>query len=58
MTEPSLGKNKLKGKEYFDSFFSTKTSEEITKLRALWYPNETKIVPSNIKELLTPIALA
>jgi len=30
----------------------------LTKLRELFYPNGIKIVPHNIFELLTPIALA
>jgi len=46
------------GKETIGLEFSTRLMPCLTKLHSLFYPNGVKIVPYNIYELLTPIALA
>jgi hypothetical protein len=38
--------------------FFTRTLPCFTELHTLFYPSRTKIIPSNIYELLTPVALA
>lgn len=38
--------------------FQTRSLPCFTELRALWYPNGTKIIPAEIYDLLTPVALA
>jgi len=55
-----LGCSDLKPKKnYHQHRFYTKTTEEIGKLRELFYPKGKKIVPKNIKELLrNPLTLA
>lgn len=50
----SLGVSKLKPKKnYHQHRFYTKTSEEVGKLRKLFYPSGRKVVPKSIKKLLT-----
>ena len=46
------------GKETIGLEFKTRSMACLTKLRELFYPNGIKIIPQNIYELLTPIALA
>ena len=46
------------GKENISLQFFTRAMPCLTELRSLFYPNGVKIVPYNIYELLTPIALA
>jgi len=44
--------------EYISLEFFTRSMPCITELHSLFYPNGVKIVPYNIYELLTPVALA
>jgi len=46
------------GKQTTELQFFTRSMPCLTKLHSLFYPNGVKIVPQNIYELLTPIALA
>jgi len=46
------------GKRYYGLEFFTRSMPCLTELRSLFYPNGVKIIPNNIFELLTPIALA
>ena len=46
------------GKETIGLQFVTRSMPCLTELHYLFYPNGVKIVPYNIYELLTPIALA
>jgi len=48
----------MKGKQFFALQFVTRSMPCITELRSLFYPNGVKIIPHNIYELLTPVALA
>ena len=45
------------GKETIGLQFFARAMACLTELRSLFYPNGVKIVPHNIYELLTPIAL-
>jgi recombination protein RecA len=54
-----IGVSELKPKKnYHQHRFYTKRTEEIGKLRKLFYPDGKKIIPKGIKRLLTPLALA
>ena len=46
------------GKKTIGLQFETRSMPCLTELRFLFYPNGVKIIPNNIFELLTPIALA
>lgn len=46
------------GKRYYGVQFFTRSMPCITELHSLFYPKGVKIIPHNIYELLTPIALA
>lgn len=48
----------VQGKKYSYLSFSTKSILDWNYLRDLWYPLGKKIIPDNIHDLLTPIALA
>jgi LAGLIDADG DNA endonuclease family/Proton-conducting membrane transporter len=55
-------KPKIGGKELIQYWFSTKRLPILSKLHSLWYKKINgkyiKVIPSNIKEVLTPIGLA
>lgn len=55
-----LGVSELKPKKnYHQHRFYTKTTEGIGELRAMFYPNGRKIVPSTIKDfLISPLSIA
>ena len=56
---PSLKRGGTRrGKETIDWEFFTRSMPCITELYSLFYPNKVKVIPSNIYELLAPIALA
>lgn len=55
---PQLKTGIRAGKSYSSLHFLTRAMPCITELYSLFYPNGVKIVPHNIYELLTPIALA
>jgi len=57
-SSPRLTSGIRAGKRFFSLEFFTRTMSCLTELRSLFYPNGVKIVPYNIYELLTPIALA
>lgn len=46
------------GKQYYGLQFFTRAMPCITELYSLFYPKGVKLIPHNIYELLTPIALA
>ena len=46
------------GNKYYALQFFTRSLPCITKLHYLFYPNKNKIIPENIYELLTPVALS
>lgn len=50
--------DKRTDKTYYNCSFKTKALPTFTKLHKIWYKDNTKIIPANIKELLTPISLA
>ena len=50
--------DKKTNREYSSISFATMQLPCFTKIHSLWYKNGKKIVPLNIKELLTPIGLA
>ena len=55
---PNLTKGIRAGKPFYSFEFFTRSLPCFTELRSLFYPQGTKIIPNNIYELLTPIALA
>lgn len=55
---PRLTKGHTRGKQYPGLEFFTRSLPCFTHLHSLFYPQGTKIIPSNIYELLTPVALA
>lgn len=57
-SSPCLRTGTRAGNRSYDLEFFTRSMPCITELRSLFYPNGVKIVPHNIYELLTPIALA
>jgi hypothetical protein len=52
------GTRKYKGKLTYSLQFKTRSMPCITELRSLFYKNKVKVIPQNIYELLTPVALA
>ena len=44
--------------KYFAVCLQTRALSCLTELHTLFYPNKTKIIPNNIYDLLTPVALA
>ena len=46
--------DKRTDKTYYNCSFKTKALPTFTKLHKIWYKDNTKIIPANIKELLTP----
>jgi LAGLIDADG DNA endonuclease family len=53
-----LTKSLRLGNKHYGLQFFTRSLPCFTDLHSLFYPNGTKIIPDNIYELLTPIALA
>jgi LAGLIDADG DNA endonuclease family len=51
-------KDKKTNQEYSSVTFTTMQLPCFTELHSLWYLNKRKIVPKNIKDILTPIGLA
>jgi hypothetical protein len=58
MLAPSPGTSLIKGMTHHWLQFSTKSLVEWNSLYALWYVNGVKVIPNNIEELLTPVAIA
>jgi hypothetical protein len=57
-TEPKFNYAKVKSKSYKYIYFNTFIDPLFTSLHKDWYENKIKVVPSNISQLLNPIALA
>jgi len=57
-SSPRLTTGIRAGNRFYGLQFFTRSMPCLTELRELFYPNGVKIVPYNIYELLTPIALA
>jgi hypothetical protein len=55
---PHFREGSRKGNQYFALQFFTRTLPCFTELHSLFYVNNVKIIPNNIYELLTPVALA
>jgi hypothetical protein len=55
---PNLTSGITKGNRFYGLQFSTRALPCFTELYYLFYPNGVKIIPDNIYELLTPVALA
>lgn len=55
---PRLITNFRAGKTHYGFQFFTRSLPCFTKLHSLFYPQGTKIIPENLYELLTPVALA
>lgn len=55
---PCLKSNGIKGNGHYAWEFSTRTMPCFTELFYLFYPNGVKIIPEDIYNLLTPVALA
>ena len=55
---PCLKSNGIKGNGYYALEFSTRTMPCFTELYDLFYPNGVKIIPEDIYNLFTPVALA
>lgn len=55
---PNVRNRTQLGKQIIGLEFFTRAMPCLTKLHSLFYPNGVKIIPNNIYELLTPIALA
>lgn len=55
---PHLTSGIRAGNRFYGLEFSTRSMPCITELHSLFYPNGVKLVPQNIYELLTPVALA
>lgn len=56
--KPIFRVNKLKGKKYNSLEFRTRYLPCFNELHGLFYKNKIKVIPDNIYDLLTPIALA
>ena len=54
---PKLTTGVRAGKWYYGLEFYTRSLTCITELYLIFYPNKVKIIPDNIYELLTPVAL-
>lgn len=57
-SSPRLRTGIRAGNRYYALEFVTRSMPCISELRSLFYPNGVKIIPHNIYELLTPVALA
>ena len=57
-SSPRLTSGIRAGKRFFSLEFFTRTMSCLTELRSLFYPNGIKIIPNDIFNMLTPIALA
>ena len=55
---PNLTSGVRAGNRFYGLQFCTRAMPCLTELRSLFYPEGVKIIPSNIYELLTPVALA
>lgn len=55
---PVFKKGIRKGNENYSLGFTTRSLLCFTELHSLFYPNKVKIIPDNIYDLLTPVALA
>jgi len=55
---PYFVSGKRKGTNTFGLAFDTRVLPCITELHKFFYPNNVKVIPKNIYDLLTPIALA
>lgn len=55
---PRATKSKRKGIQCFALQFETRSLPCLTELHSLFYVNKVKVIPQNIYELLTPVALA
>ena len=55
---PNFTKGIRAGKPFYGLQFFTRSLPCFTELNSLFYPEGTKIIPSNIYDLLTPVALA
>jgi len=55
---PSVRNRTQLGKQSISLEFFTRSLSCFTKLHSLFYVNKVKIIPENIYELLTPVALA
>jgi hypothetical protein len=58
MLSPSPGTSVIKGVTYHWFQFTSKSFAGWNALHALWYVNGVKVIPNNIQELLTPVAIA
>jgi hypothetical protein len=54
---PSLTTGVRTGTKFFGLQFFTRSLPCFTELHSLFYPNGVKVIPDNIYELLTPVAL-
>jgi hypothetical protein len=57
-SQPCLTKSTLNGRLFFGIYFQTRTYPCFTLLHSVWYLNGIKVIPANIFEDLTPVALA
>jgi len=57
-SSPGLTSGIRAGKRFYGLQFLTRSLPCFTELHSLLYPNGVKIIPDNIYELLTPVALA
>jgi len=55
---PTLRNRSRLGKQTIALQFLTRLMPCLTELHTLFYPNKVKVIPSNIYDLLTPVALA
>jgi hypothetical protein len=55
---PVFKKGIRKGNVNYSLEFTTRALPCFTELHSLFYPNKVKIIPDNIYDLLTPVALA
>jgi hypothetical protein len=55
---PSILNRTLNGTKFSSLRFLTRSLLCFTELYSLFYPNKVKVIPDNIYELLTPVALA
>ena len=55
---PNINKSKRVGKIYFELSFFTRSLPCFTELYNLFYINNVKVIPKNIYDLLSPVALA
>jgi hypothetical protein len=57
-SNPKIRKRNRYGKIYYSLEFLTRSMPCLTELRSIFYPDGIKIIPHDIFNLLTPIALA